>query len=180
MACLDHLRFGVDGRAPLHQQLDAWQMPSKGSQVERGSAVLRKAANTQTICKHFAIMRNTVLHTRTRKEATMRNEQHTQDGHTKPTTAPSNSQCTPCFTLSLASTVAPFSTSSWTHGKWPLPAAWWRGVQCHCARTHTHTHTPRSNTDKKKKKKSGAPKQETKQVDMPRSMLGNEWWDTLL
>ena len=42
-----HLVFGIDGRALLHQQLDARQVASISSQVERGTTELRSNKKRQ-------------------------------------------------------------------------------------------------------------------------------------
>ena len=86
-ARLFHLSFGVDGRALVHQQLDARQVAFISSEVQRGTTVLRA--------------------THTVRDEELSEQNHLLLVHT------------PCFTSSLASTVAPFSTSSWTHGKRP-------------------------------------------------------------
>jgi hypothetical protein len=47
-ARLYHLVFGIDGRALLHQQLDAWQMASSSSKVKRNTAVLHHTPHEVT------------------------------------------------------------------------------------------------------------------------------------
>ena len=42
LACLLHLSCSIDGRVFLHQQLDALQVASSSSQLERGTSVLHR------------------------------------------------------------------------------------------------------------------------------------------